>query len=105
MVVIKNILDIEWGAYIMNCKKIIAALMCAVIPFGTAILTFETSIILSAESATVIDSGTCGDNAKWQLDRDGTFTVSGTGDMYDLRDNIFPIPWIDEKELIKKKTL
>ena len=86
----------------MNCKKIIAALMCAVIPFGTAILTFETSIILSAESATVIDSGTCGDNAKWQLDRDGTFTVSGTGDMYDLRDNIFPIPWIDEKELIKK---
>ena len=86
----------------MNCKKIIAALLCAIMPFGTVILPGEVPINISAEAATVVDSGTCGKNVTWHLDSDGIFTVSGTGDMYDLRDNIFPIPWKEEKDLIKK---
>lgn len=86
----------------MDCKRIIAALLCAVIPFGTVVLTAKTPIAFSAESATVIDSGTCGKNVTWKLNSAGIFSVSGTGDMYDLRDNVFPIPWKDEKDLIKK---
>lgn len=86
----------------MNCKRIIAALLCAVMPFGTVILPSQVPISISAEAATVVDSGTCGKNVTWQLDSDGVFTVSGTGDMYDLRDNTFPIPWKEEKDLIKK---
>jgi hypothetical protein len=88
--------------YIMNCKRIISTLMCALITFGTTILPVEAPVTLSVEAASVVDSGTCGKNVTWQLDSDGTFSVSGTGDMYDLRDNIFPIPWKEEKELIKK---
>jgi hypothetical protein len=36
-----------------------------------------------SESATVVDSGTCGDNLTWTLDRNGQLTISGTGDMND----------------------
>ena len=35
------------------------------------------------EPTTVIDSGTCGDNAKWELYDEGTLVISGSGDMYD----------------------
>ena len=32
-------------------------------------------------AAEVVDSGTCGENLTWTLDSEGTFTISGTGDM------------------------
>lgn len=35
----------------------------------------------AASAATVIDSGTCGENLTWTLDSDGLLTISGTGDM------------------------
>ena len=31
--------------------------------------------------STVADSGKCGDNLKWELDTNGTITISGTGEM------------------------
>jgi hypothetical protein len=65
-------------------------------------VSFGGEKMLTASAAEIVDSGTCGKNVTWQLDSDGTFTVSGSGDMYDLRDNVFSIPWKDEKDLIKK---
>ncbi len=40
------------------------------------------AVDLSAYADTVA-SGTCGDNVTWELDEDGTLTISGTGEMYD----------------------
>ncbi len=34
------------------------------------------SVAVSAETA---NSGSCGENASWELDSDGTLTISGTG--------------------------
>ena len=41
------------------------------------------------------DSGTCGENVKWTLTKDGTLTISGTGAMYnyDVIDGSNPAPW------------
>ncbi|MBR5682595.1 MAG: leucine-rich repeat protein [Ruminococcus sp.] len=85
----------------MNCKRITATLLCAVITFGIAILPFEAPVSLSAEAASVVDSGTCGKNASWQLDGDGILTVSGRGDMYSLNSG-YSIPWEDKKNSIKQ---
>ena len=35
------------------------------------------------QSEDVMYSGTCGENLRWYLTKDGTLTISGTGDMYD----------------------
>ena len=41
------------------------------------------------------DSGECGESLTWTLSKNGTFTVSGTGDMYDYwRDDSYTeVPW------------
>ena len=36
---------------------------------------------VGALAATVVDSGSCGDNVTWTLDSEGTLTISGTGAM------------------------
>ena len=46
--------------------------------FADLNLAFESS---------VLGNGTCGDNATWLLDGDGTLIISGTGAMYDFNDN------------------
>lgn len=46
-----------------------------------AILLICTIPALSAEAATTVASGTCGDNLTWVLTDDGILTISGTGDM------------------------
>ncbi len=43
-------------------------------------------------SAAQISSGICGDNLTWTLEDDGTFTVSGTGNMYNYSSSS-PVPW------------
>ena len=84
----------------MRSKRIIAVLLCAVIPLGTTVLTPGVPVTLSAEAATVIDSVTCGKDLTWQLDSSGTLTVSGTGDMdADLDRN--PCPWNEYSDEIK----
>ena len=53
-------------------------------------------------------SGTCGDNLTWNLDENGTLTISGSGKMKDYRysslssyyDN--PAPWYSQRDSIKK---
>ena len=51
-------------------------------------------------AASVIDSGTCGENLTWTLNGDGTLTVHGEGAM----DSFTPddVPWRDYREMITK---
>lgn len=74
--------------------------------FFISVLCFCTAPIsainpLASHAAEIVDSGTCGKDAVWQLDSDGTLTVSGTGAMYNISSQ-YTIPWADEKKLIKK---
>ena len=41
------------------------------------------TVHFNGATGNIIDSGTCGDNAFWKLDKDYTLTISGTGAMYD----------------------
>ncbi|WP_019679659.1 leucine-rich repeat protein [Ruminococcus flavefaciens] len=85
----------------MNCKRIIAALMCAVISLGTTALSLGVPLTLSAEAATIVDSGNYGENIRWELDSDGTLVVTGKGDMGDVGP-FKNTPWVKERDLIKK---
>ena len=47
--------------------------------------------VTPASAADTIASGSCGDNASWTLDSEGTFTVSGSGKMTDFTfDDVSP---------------
>ena len=47
----------------------------------------------------VIPHGSCGKNVTWRLDKNGTFTVSGTGDMDEF--GWGDVPWISRKDSIE----
>ena len=53
--------------------------VCGIILIISIFMTFVPYIY----AATVVDSGTCGDNATWSLNSSGTLTISGTGEIYD----------------------
>ncbi|MBE6681006.1 MAG: hypothetical protein E7600_01800 [Ruminococcaceae bacterium] len=69
---------------------LLSLLMCLFFAFST--------------SATVVDSGTCGDNLTWTFDDIGTLTISGTGDMYNWRfedaEPEYDAPWYRYRETI-----
>ena len=85
----------------MNCKRIVAALLCVVISLGTTALPLGVPVTLSAEAAEIVDSGTYGEKIRWQLDSDGTLVVRGKGDMEDVGP-FKNTPWVKERDLIKK---
>ncbi len=45
--------------------------------------------------ATIVDSGTCGDNITWMVDSEGTLTISGTGEMWNYNgyEVVSDAPW------------
>jgi len=56
---------------------------------GTVTITIQNNNSTATRTATInltvgtnIDSGTCGDNLTWTLDREGILTISGLGGMY-----------------------
>ena len=54
----------------------------------------------------LLDSGTCGENVKWELTMGGTLTILGTGEMYDYTkpdatQAVLP-PWNEYKSQIKE---
>ncbi len=58
-------------------------LLLAVGLFLFSVLTlYSKTDVVYAEEATIIASGSCGDDLLWILDCDGKLTVSGTGEMY-----------------------
>lgn len=64
------------------CKHllVIAVIICCI-----------AGIIVNAQAAEIVDSGTCGENVTWTLDSAGTLTISGTGLMKDyINGNLAP---------------
>ena len=55
----------------------------------------------TASAAEIVDSGTCGENLTWELDSEGTLTISGTGAMRDYGGNIPNAPWYSKRDSIK----
>ena len=53
-------------------------------------VNFKSETVQIAESASI--SGTCGDNLTWTLDDEGTFTISGSGNMNSWADEK-SVPW------------
>ena len=68
------------------------------------ILTCVPAIPLTAQAATTVASGTCGDNLTWTLDDEGTLTISGTGRMTNYAS--YPVgleaPWDSQRSSVKK---
>ncbi|MGX8692740.1 MAG: leucine-rich repeat protein [Clostridia bacterium] len=61
-------------------------------------------------NAAAVDSGVCGDDLTWTLDSAGVLTVSGSGDMWDMRQegDIFDYhecPWDSRKDSIVRVVL
>ena len=52
-----------------------------------------------ADAADIVASGECGDDVTWTLDREGTLTVSGSGEMGNY--SKFNRPWISRNSTIK----
>ena len=58
----------------MKKRYVLTGLLLAVICFvAWGILP------MTAQAATVVESGTCGEDLTWKLDYEGTMTISGTG--------------------------
>lgn len=70
------------------CLFLVAALMIMCLPMPGR-----------ASVATTVASGTCGTNATWMLDSDGTLTISGSGAMDDYGNGE---PWEEYESNIKK---
>lgn len=83
----------------MNRKIIPLGIMLSLICCSTtidAIVYNQQVIVASAEEST---NGTCGENVTWNLDSNGTLTLSGTGDMEDF--SLFSKePWYNIRENI-----
>ena len=66
----------------------------------------EVAVSTQSGEVKVWDSGTCGENAKWQLTSDGVFTILGSGPMktygYDYSDSVPTHPWSAYLKNIKK---
>ena len=58
----------------MNKKSLLIMAVC--------ILMCTIFFSFTANAATVVDSGKCGDNLTWTLDDTGKLTISGNGEMY-----------------------
>ena len=62
---------------------------------------------VKASAASVVESGTCGENLTWTLDDEGTLTISGTGEMYDYHPLTSSLvgsdfaPWFTYRESIE----
>ena len=61
-----------------HLKRICMFTLALVLCCAVGLLLART---LPAKAATIVDSGTCGDNLTWTLDSDGLLTISGTGAM------------------------
>ncbi|MCR5616679.1 MAG: leucine-rich repeat domain-containing protein, partial [Clostridiales bacterium] len=70
-------------------KRIFAVLV-------TFTLTLSLLPSLKVNAADEVASGTCGANLTWSLDSEGTLTISGTGEMYELS-LVTDVPWYENR--------
>ena len=66
--------------------------------------TTQVTIDTRLKASNIIASGECGIDARWEYDKDGTLTISGTGDMfnYGMYENQSTAPWHTFHSSIKK---
>ena len=71
--------------------------------FGTllCLCVLLTLLPVNALAAETVSSGSCGSNLTWELDSDGTLTISGTGEMKDCYHGD-EAPWMTERTKIKR---
>ena len=76
-------------------KRLLSILLAALMVLSAVPL----GLVDTAWAATVVDSGSCGDNTTWKLTSDGTLTISGTGH---VSGSGHSAPWESRKNEIKK---
>lgn len=69
----------------------------------TLLITFIASgyAFAATETENIIAHGRCGDNVKWKLTNNGTFTLYGSGDMDCYTGYIIRSPWFNYREQIR----
>lgn len=55
----------------------------------------------TAQAADVVTSGACGGNVTWELNREGTLTISGSGSMENYSQFTGGLPWYENRAAIK----
>ena len=73
-------------------KRFLSTLLC--------LCMLLTLLPVNALAAETVSSGSCGSNLTWELDSDGTLTISGTGEM-----DFYNTPWKQNRSEIKKVIL
>ena len=77
----------------LRLKRFLSILLAAVL----VLTMLPVSAFAKNAETTYPVTGTCGDNLTWTLDEQGTFTISGTGEMwYDCS-----LEWISYSDNIK----
>ena len=89
-----------------SVEPVAAATPDAVMPTAPAVPTVneqeeEESFLTTLSVANLPADGVCGEGVTWQLDTDGTLTISGGGAMYDA-DTADEIPWNEYKSDINR---
>lgn len=74
-------------------KRFLGTLLC--------LCMLLTLLPVNALAAETVSSGSCGSNITWELDSDGTLTISGTGEMKDCYHGD-EAPWMTERTKIKR---
>ena len=94
----------------MNLKKALAVILSAATVYSPimSVYAYDTETAVGDITSDVIEvpsvnssTGTCGVNAVWTLDDDGTLTISGTGDMADYTSDS-SAPWGADGASVKK---
>ncbi len=87
-------------------QKRLTALMISLTMLSCPIGCFKTIIsfssTLEAQSLDILDSGTCEDTLNWELDSEGTLTISGKGKMKNYAFVGIKPPWDKYYKTIKK---
>ena len=90
--------------YLKKTAVCIAAILTAANSLGYMPYNPVGLPVLTAEAADIVASGECGaegDNVKWQLDSEGTLTISGEGAMPDHWWRAEQTPWYTQNTFSK----
>ena len=78
-------------------------ILCLVLVLATVPVTVTAAsdnTISFGDLIAALTSGPCGEDMAWELDKDGTLTISGTGPMKAYASSA-AVPWYSKKALIK----
>ena len=90
----------------MKFKKLTSVILSAVMICPAVVQAVPTELfsVITATAEDIVDSGTCGERITWELDSEGTLTISGEGEMNDyecLNEPLNEPPW-GQSTAIKK---